>query len=121
MSEQIDVLSLFESIAVRIVKAETSELRRENERLAARDAEQQAEIDQLKAQLKGVPGKTVSEKKACELLDISRPTIKGMRDRGEIEFSRVGRRVVYTLRSLEDYLKRHSLPARHERRLKAVS
>lgn len=46
-----------------------------------------------------------SEKEFCALVGISRPTARRMRERGELQFKQIGRRVVYTREHITGFLK----------------
>lgn len=90
--------------------------------MEVRSEQLQAEIDELKEKLRAIPGRCFSEKAACARLGgIDRNTIKSLRDKGEIGFVRVGTRVLYPRRDLDEFIERNSLRCRHSRRLKAVS
>lgn len=48
----------------------------------------------------------ISEKEACMLLTISDPTLKRIRYAGKIEYYRVGGRVFYTQKMIDDFIDR---------------
>ena len=47
---------------------------------------------------------TYNEKEFCALVGISRPTTRRMRERGELKYKQIGRRVFYSQKHVRDFL-----------------
>lgn len=56
----------------------------------------------------------LSEKQACEVLCVSRPTLAGLRKQGKIQYLQAGpgKKVQYTREALDEYLERITRPCR---------
>jgi excisionase family DNA binding protein len=110
----IDLADLLSSL-LELVNVRVPQLEAEQERL-------RAENDALKKKLRAIPGRCFTEKAACSRLGgIDRGTIKRLRDNGEIGFARIGTRVVYPRRDLDEFIDRNSMPSRYARRLRKAS
>jgi excisionase family DNA binding protein len=110
----IDLADLLSSL-LELVNVRVPQLEERNDQL-------QREIEELREKLRAIPGRGFTEKAACNRLGgIDRGTIKRLRDNGEIGFARVGTRVIYPRRDIDDFIERNSLPSRYSRRLKKAS
>lgn len=91
-------------------------------RLESRVADLEAENAELKRKLAAIPGRGYSEKQAAVRLGgISVEALRRLRRTGQIGFSRIGTRIVYTRRDLDEYLEKHGLPAGRFNGLRRVS
>ena len=82
------------------------------EQLRAEIAELRATVAELSDQYGSIPGAALTEAEACEYLgSIDRKTIARLRRDGELDFCRIGTRVVYRRIDLDSYLSRQSARA----------
>ena len=64
-------------------------------------------LDRVEAERARVNGRlSYSEARAAELLDVNRHQLRDARRRGEIEFSRCGKKILYTRTALLEFLHR---------------
>lgn len=58
---------------------------------------------------------TLTEKEFCRAVGISRVTAYRLREKGKLPFCRVGGKVLYLTRHIDEFLSAHERPARNQK------